>query len=164
MTPEQLEDTEAAILQGLDPAGPCTCGSDPDFSCTQVARLKPSEQVAEDAQLLRTLVGPAKSVCATCEHPPHEKACRRNHRTYAGEECLCSDTQVVERNADERAALSRLASQAQAAQVLADALEMWVGTERGHTVDCGSPRDDERECSAECASMRSALRLVGRLP
>lgn len=48
-------------------------------------------------------------------------------------------------------------------KALAEALAMWVGTERGHTIECGSDRDDERSCSAECAAMRPALRLAGVL-
>jgi hypothetical protein len=94
----------------------------------ELERLKPSGQVKEDANLLADLVGPPAVICSNCGHPPHKGQCDRDHETYSGE-CLCSVESTEERNHAERAALSRLATRAQAAQakdetikVLAEAL------------------------------------------
>lgn len=154
MTPEQLEDTEAAILQGLDPAGPCTCGSDPDFSCTlcgqsmrgqeelaklmkyiasleaRVARLKPSEQVAEDVDLLRNVIP------------------RGVFRDEPDGTTLVSGAAYDE-------ALARLATQAHAAQVLAEALI---------NLRCISVSQGVSEQHGVIVNADDALRLVGRLP
>jgi hypothetical protein len=86
-------------------------------------------------------------------------------------ELMAETMKVIRHGGSEGAVWSREAARARASEdekdaqikVLADALEMWVGTERGHTLDCGSTRDDERDCSAECRAMRIALRAVGRV-